>query len=146
MTGVQTCALPIWLALKRIGVLTTPEERDPPAIVRRSNELTGELSGLGIDETDGLMAIYADTALRQRHIQLLPEAPRRMRGRVDAHRAVAEAKLIDAETVQEAGSWLEGRERAIVLSDRALIILLAALPSETGATADNAFPATAVMG
>jgi membrane glycosyltransferase len=138
--------LSLGLALKRMGVLTTPEERDPPAIVRRANELTGELSSLGIDETDGLMAIYADTTLRQRHIQLLPEAPRRIRGRVDAHRAVAETKLIDAETVQEAGSWLEGRERAIVLSDRALIILLAALPSENGTSADNAFPATAVMG
>ena len=45
---------------------------------------------------------------------------------------MAEAKLIDAETVEEAASWLQGRERNIVLGDRALIILLAALPSEAG--------------
>jgi membrane glycosyltransferase len=112
----------------------TPEEREPPAIVARANALTEELSKLAIDETDGLMAIYGDTTVRQRHIQLLPEAPRRQRGQIDPHRAVAEAKLIDAETVEEAASWLQGRERNIVLGDRALIILLAALPTEKAAS------------
>ena len=96
--------------------------------MRRANELTRELSALGIDETDGIAAIYADSALRQRHIQLLPEMPRRVRGRIDPQRAVAEAKLVDAQTIEEATSWLEGRERSIVLGDRALIILPAALP------------------
>ena len=53
-------------------------------------------------------------------------------GPTPLHRAVAEAKLIDAETMEEASTWLQGRERNIVLGDRALIILLAALPSEKG--------------
>jgi membrane glycosyltransferase len=118
------------LALRRVGLLMTPEEYRAPAIVARANALTCELATLGIDEADGLLAIHADPTLRQRHIQLLPEAPRRQRGHIDAHRAVAEAKLVDAETVEEAASWLQGRERNIVLGDRALIILLAALPSE----------------
>jgi membrane glycosyltransferase len=118
------------LALKRVGLLMTPEEYRTPEIVARANALNCELSKLGIDEVDGLLAIHADATLRQRHIQLLPEAPRRKRGQIDPHRAVAEAKLIDAETVEEAASWLQGRERNIVLGDRALIILLAALPSE----------------
>jgi membrane glycosyltransferase len=117
------------LKLRRIGLLTTPEEGEPPAIVQRANALTRELAALGTDETDGITAVYADTTLRQRHIQLLPEAPRRVRGRIDPQRAVAEAKLVDAQTIEEATSWLEGRERSIVLGDRALIILLAALPS-----------------
>jgi membrane glycosyltransferase len=121
------------LALKRIGFLMTPEECHTPEIVARANSLTGELSKLGIDEADGLLAVHGDVTLRQRHIQLLPEAPRRQRGHIDAHRAVAEAKLVDAETVEEAASWLQGRERNIVLGDRALIILLAALPSEKSA-------------
>jgi membrane glycosyltransferase len=106
--------------------------------VARANALTQELSRLCIDDTEGLAAVYGDVTVRQRHIQLLPEAPRRMRGHVDPHRAVAEAKLIDAETVEEASSWLQGRERNIVLGDRALIILLAALPSEKGAAAVQA--------
>ena len=130
------------LGLKHIGLLLTPEEREPPAIVARANSLTRELSKLGIDETDGLAAIYGDVTARQRHIQLLPEAPRRMRGHVDPHRAVAEAKLIDAETMEEASTWLQGRERNIVLGDRALIILLAALPSEKGAAQVNGHAAT----
>jgi membrane glycosyltransferase len=118
------------LALKRAGLLLTPEERSPPPIVARANALAQELSALRIDEIDGLRVVHGDLTMRQRHIQLLPEAPRRARGHVDPHRAVAEAKLIDAETFEEAASWLEGRERSIVLGDRALIILLAALPSE----------------
>jgi membrane glycosyltransferase len=118
------------MGLRRIGLLMTPEECRVPDIVARANDLTAELSKLGIDEADGLLSIHAETSLRQRHIQMLPEAPRRQRGHIDAHRAVAEAKLIDAETVEEAASWLQGRERNIVLGDRALIILLAALPSE----------------
>jgi membrane glycosyltransferase len=126
------------LALKKMGLLLTPEERSPPSIVARANALTRDLSALRIDETDGLRVVHEDPAMRQRHIQLLPEAPRRTRGHVDPHRAVAEAKLIDAETFEEAASWLEGRERNIVLGDRALIILLAALPSEQG----QAAPAT----
>ena len=88
------------LGLRRIGLLLTPEERSPPAIVARANALTEELSTLRIDETQGLRAVHGDLTLRQRHIQLLPEAPRRMRGEVDPHRAVAEAKLIDAETLR----------------------------------------------
>ncbi|MBV9738359.1 MAG: glucans biosynthesis glucosyltransferase MdoH [Hyphomicrobiales bacterium] len=121
------------LGLRRAGLLLTPEERSPPAIVARANALTEELSALGIDEMDGLRVVHGDLTIRQRHIQLLPEAPRRTRGKVDPHRAVAEAKLIDAETFEEASSWLKGRERNIVLGDRALIILLAALPSEAPA-------------
>ncbi|MBW0005444.1 MAG: glucans biosynthesis glucosyltransferase MdoH [Hyphomicrobiales bacterium] len=121
------------LGLRRAGLLLTPEERSPPAIVARANALTEELSALGIDEMDGLRVVHGDLTIRQRHIQLLPEAPRRTRGEVDPHRAVAEAKLIDAETFEEASSWLKGRERNIVLGDRALIILLAALPSEAPA-------------
>ncbi|MBV9753330.1 MAG: glucans biosynthesis glucosyltransferase MdoH, partial [Hyphomicrobiales bacterium] len=118
------------LGLRRFGLLLTPEERSPPAIVARANALAEELAAHGIDEADGLRVVHGDLTMRQRHIQLLPEAPRRTRGEVDPHRAVAEAKLIDAETFEEASSWLKGRERNIVLSDRALIILLAALPSE----------------
>jgi membrane glycosyltransferase len=123
------------LGLRRLGLLLTPEERSPPPIVARANALAEELSMLGIDEADGLRVIHGDLTMRQRHIQLLPEAPRRTRGEIDPYRAVAEAKLIDAETFEEVSSWLKGRERNIVLGDRALIILLAALPSEAPATA-----------
>jgi membrane glycosyltransferase len=127
--------LSLGLALRRLGILVTPEEGEVPPIVTRANALTRELSKLGIDDTDGLRAVHGDASVRQRHMKLLPEAPRRLRGHIDSHRAVAEAKLIDAENVEEASSWLQGRERSIVLGDRALIILLAALPSEKGSAA-----------
>jgi len=41
---------------------------------------------------------------------------------------VAQAKLVDAETIEDAAIWLKPKERMVVLHDRALIGLLAALP------------------
>ena len=51
-----------------------------------------------------------------------------MRGVVDPDRAVAEAKLNDADSAEEAARWLRPKERNVVLQDRALIALLARLP------------------
>jgi membrane glycosyltransferase len=54
-------------------------------------------------------------------------SPRR-RGEIEPDRAVAQAKLIDAETVADAVIWLKPKERMVVLHDRALLGLLANLP------------------
>ena len=48
----------------------------------------------------------------------------------DPDRAVAEAKLNDAESIEDAVAWLKPRERFVVLHDRALIDVLARLPKE----------------
>jgi membrane glycosyltransferase len=59
----------------------------------------------------------------------LPEAPRHRRGDVDVDAAVAAAKLNDAQTLEDAIAWLKPRERIAALGDRALIAMLARLPS-----------------
>jgi membrane glycosyltransferase len=41
---------------------------------------------------------------------------------------LAEAKLIDARTAEEAVSWLKPGERMVLLHDRALIDMLCRLP------------------
>ena len=55
---------------------------------------------------------------------MLPDLPARQRGQIDAERALAEAKLVDARTVDEAVAWLKPKERMVVLHDRALLGLL----------------------
>jgi membrane glycosyltransferase len=117
------------LALKRVGLLVTPEEAEPPPIATRANALALELAATGEDEADGLLVMHADHAFRVRHEQFLPPAQRRHRGVIDPERAVAEAKLNDAETIQDAVRWLKPKERLVVLHDRALIDLLARLPA-----------------
>jgi membrane glycosyltransferase len=131
----------LWIgaALRRFGLLTTPEETHTPDIIRRSNALAAELEQTGDDAEDGIRAIVADPNFRQAHEFFLPEAGRRRRGEIDVEEAVATAKLNDARSLDEACSWLKPKERLAVLSDRALISLLVRLPAtpETPAPADN---------
>ena len=98
-------------------------------MVERANALATELALTGGDHDDALLAIWADATLRAAHESFLAEAPRRRRGDVDVETAVAAAKLNDAQTVEDARAWLSSRERLAVLNDRALIAMLARLPS-----------------
>jgi membrane glycosyltransferase len=128
----------LWIGvfLRRLGLLTIPEETSTPSIIIRSNALAAELAANGQDSEDGLRAIVANPDVRAAHEAFLPEAGRRRRGEVDIEEAVAVAKLNDARTLEEACSWLKAKERLAVLNDRALIAMLARLP--TAAEAGNA--------
>jgi membrane glycosyltransferase len=126
--------LAIGLWLKRRKLLYTPEEGDPPAVALRANALQAEFAAAGYDDADGLRALHAEPALREAHEAMLPEVPPRRRGEIEADRAVAQAKLVDAETIDDAAIWLKPKERMVVLHDRALVALLASLPAERPAT------------
>ena len=125
--------LGIGLALKRVGLLLTPEESSPPAIATRANALTSQLAAEGGDESDGIRAIHDDAHLRESHDLFLPPAQPRLRGHIDTDRALAEAKLAEAQTLDEAITWLKPKERMVVLHDRALIDMLARLPVDDSA-------------
>ena len=73
-------------------------------------------------------ALATDQALCEAHLAMLPTIPRRHRGDIDAERAVAEAKLADAQTLADAINWLKPKERNLILSDRALLHLVTNLP------------------
>jgi len=112
------------LALKRLGLLMTPEESRPPSIATRANELQVRNAAFGFDDEDGLRAIFADESLRDKHCEMLPPAAPRKRGIIETERALAEAKLVDAETIDDAVKWLHPKERMVVLHDRALLNML----------------------
>ena len=120
--------LSLGLALKRMGLLLTPEETTPPPVATRANGLAAELASENIDDADGILAIHADPEFRAIHEAFLPPYRPHVRGVVDPDRAVAEAKLNDADSAEEAARWLRPKERNVVLQDRALIALLARLP------------------
>ncbi|MET0428160.1 MAG: glucans biosynthesis glucosyltransferase MdoH, partial [Microvirga sp.] len=126
------------LALKRLGLLMTPEERQPPEIAVRANELQVRNAAFGFDDEEALMALYADPGLRQHHLDMLPPVPARRRGDIETERALAAAKLVDAETIEEALEWLKPRERMVVLHDRALLDLAVRLKSSTMRTTQAA--------
>jgi membrane glycosyltransferase len=111
------------LTLKRMGLLLTPEEFDPPSIATRANELQARNAALGFDDADALAALYQNPDLREQHDAMLPTLPQRRRGEIETDRALAEAKLVDAETIDDALQWLKPKERMVVLHDRALLSL-----------------------
>ncbi len=115
----------VGLALRRIGLLWTPEERRPPQIVERANALQAHYRDF--DVVDGVAALHEDETLRERHSGLLPHLPRRKRGEIDRDKVIAEAKISDAETISDAAAWLSNRERTITFQDRALVAMLASL-------------------
>ncbi|PPQ32390.1 glucan biosynthesis glucosyltransferase H, partial [Rhodoblastus sphagnicola] len=119
----------IGLALKKAGLLVTPEEQTPPPIATRANQLSKTLAAEGFDSADGLRAIYQDANFREAHEAFLPPAPPRVRGDIHPDRAMAEAKLNDAQNIDDAVQWLQRKERMVLLHDRALIGLLSRLPA-----------------
>ena len=119
--------LGLGLALKRAGLLMTPEERDPPAIVLRARALAERNATRGLDDADALGALHADPTFARAHAAMLPAAVARPRGAIDPAHALAQAKVVEAETLPEASGWLTPSERMALLGDRALLDRLARL-------------------
>jgi len=126
--SAASSSLGLGLALKRMNLLLTPEEVTVPPVILRANTLMKDYQHTNFDTADALEALWVDKALQQAHIDMLPLVPRRHRGDIDSDRAIAEAKLADAEILSDAINWLRPKERSLVLSDRALIHLVTSLP------------------
>ncbi len=116
-------------------LLLIPEEYAPPPIAERAYQLGKEFEALSLEDGKALDLVHADPAFREVHQQIIQVPPPRVRGKVDADRVIAEAKLTDAHSIEEARQWLSNRESMLILHDRALIALLAALPHEKPAEA-----------
>ena len=126
--SAASSSLALGLTLKRLNLLLIPEERYVPQVIGRANALQAEYKSLNFDEADGMQALARDHQLCEAHLAMLPAIPRRHRGDIDAERAVAEAKLADAQTLADALNWLKPKERNLILSDRALLHLVTNLP------------------
>ena len=66
--------LALGLALKRMGLLVTPEETKPPEIAARANALSSSLAAGGADAEDALAVIHRDARFREAHASFLPPA------------------------------------------------------------------------
>ena len=136
IAGLLLAAVLIWvsgqlavgLALRRAGLLLTPEETSPPGIVGQAARWRGDLAPAISVGTDGLRILHRDRELRELHKRFLPEQTERRRGEIDESRATASAKLADAASIEEAVAWLRPAERIAVLLDRNLLDWLATLP------------------
>jgi membrane glycosyltransferase len=123
-----TGQLSIGMAFRRIGLLTTPEERVKPSIVIRANELIEEMGGLRDEADDGLAVLYADPHLQAAHLAFMPRDWGHKRGHMVPEWALAQSKLQEARTIEEVLAWLMPKERMAILNDEALLRILFVLP------------------
>jgi membrane glycosyltransferase len=121
----------VWLGslLARTGLLTTPEEIQPPQILARRDALLREAQS---PPEDGLRWLASDSAARLRHLSGNLPPPTATPGHPDADRLTARQKLIDAQTPDEAIGWMTQSERMWVAADPLLLEVLASIgaPSE----------------
>ncbi|MDP3546657.1 MAG: glucans biosynthesis glucosyltransferase MdoH, partial [Phreatobacter sp.] len=134
-TSWASASAAIGWGMRRLSLLLIHEDHSPPPIAERAHRLGIEFEALALEGHKALDLVHADPGFREVHQQIIQVPPSRVRGKVDTDRVIAEAKLTDAHSIEDARQWLSSRETILVLHDRALIALLAALPHAT--TADT---------
>jgi|GEM_PF-18449 len=112
--------------LRRIGLLLTPEERDPPQVLRRANELAAESEPP--PAADPVARLGEDPVLLAAHVRMLPTPEPRRRGDVDVNLVVALAKIAEAESRHDAMTLLDAKEVSAVLANREALEALFAKP------------------
>jgi membrane glycosyltransferase len=121
--AIPISAVTGWQALgktvRRLGLLVTPEEIDPPAVLRRTNELTGAWTTTRPQLTDALVRLARDAQLCALHAMLLPITPEQRQGEYDVDLLLGFAKLDDADSLEEAATLLSNREKRAILGSRA---------------------------
>jgi len=103
----------------------TPEERAPPQILVRANELASA-AGAAIERP--LLELRSDPRLLEAHLMNLPRDRSRNRGQINPHLAIARAQIEDAETLDEALGYLTSREEFAVLGSPTILAALHAKP------------------
>jgi membrane glycosyltransferase len=101
-------------ALGRAGVFLIPEERTPPAILKRANALAGEKTQR--IQRPAFARLQSNRALLAAHLTTTKPIALN-RGEVNVDLVVARAKLTQATGMQEALSFLSPREVFAVLAD-----------------------------
>jgi len=117
-------------ALRALGLLLIPEERDAPAILLRANALAAERADPGA--VHPLVRLIEDRALRTAHEAMLDDVPPRRKGDIDIHLAVARARIDDADDRSAAIAALSAREVFAVMTDRDTLQRLTTKPSAGG--------------
>ncbi|MHB0773463.1 glucans biosynthesis glucosyltransferase MdoH [Bradyrhizobium sp. 1.29L] len=95
-------------------LFATPEEREPPPVLRRANELSAS-ADVGIKPA--LVELRYDAALLAFHLAQLPPPRAARPGTIDANLAVGRAKVDASDTFEEAAAHLSSREVFSILND-----------------------------
>ncbi len=104
--------------VRRLGLLVTPEEIDPPAELRRANELICEWATTRPQLTDAFARLANDAQLRALHAMMLPTTSERRKGEYNVDLLLGLVKLDDAASLEEVATLLSDREKLAALGNR----------------------------
>jgi len=115
-------------ALRRLGLLLIPEEREPPSILRRTLALREEWDRLA-PEGEAVARLRAQPALLAAHRAMLPEPAPVRPGTLDPNLVMGLARVGASSGLEEALAALSRAEKAALLGDEAGLDALLALPA-----------------
>jgi membrane glycosyltransferase len=103
-------------AARRLGLLVVPEERDPPGVLKRANEL-GMLHAASAGAFSTWRELREDPELWAAHHEMLQEPAPRRPGDVDVDLVVGLAKLDQCDGFEEAWNVLSRAEKNALLAN-----------------------------
>jgi membrane glycosyltransferase len=117
-------------AVRRLGFLAIPEERTPPSIVDRFDELTTNAKPVLEEQSQLWRELLTDSQLSTIHRDLLSEPRLVPRGQIDVDLVVGLAKLDQCTTIDEALEILTSSEKRALLGNREAFDRLKALQKD----------------
>ena len=112
---------------KRNGFLMTPEERSPPKVLMRANELAA--ASPYRTQMNALARLKDDEVLLAAHISMLSQQKQlQKRGVYDVSFLIGAAKIKDSTSIEEAINMLTPPEKFAVISDEHLLVELMSKP------------------
>lgn len=109
------------LGLRRAGLLLIPEETRTPDVIEAATRYQTEAEADLPEVEDGLTVVMKDRRVRELHERLLLPFPLRERGKPELEPVMAEAKIREAVSLEEALRWLTPKERMAILSQPHLL-------------------------
>jgi membrane glycosyltransferase len=123
-----TAALAPGTAFRRLGLLLTPEEVRPPAILATAGALYRELKETEEPTGSGLGRLVSDPILAEEHRRMLPPPRQKGQDPIDVPLLIALARIDEAETGVSAWNTMNREERAASLGNAEAFDRLLALP------------------
>jgi membrane glycosyltransferase len=123
-------ALPMGLLtssrLKTAGLLATPEDKFPPPVLIRAQELAVSAR---IEMSGALQQLRQDAGLLNYHLASLSHASGPKSGQVDVPLATARAKIEECTSFEEAVAWLDRQESRAVLNNPVILRRILQMPN-----------------
>ncbi|MFB9887958.1 glucans biosynthesis glucosyltransferase MdoH [Balneatrix alpica] len=128
--SMLTSSWSVGAVCKRWGLLRTPDEVEKPAIRVVMEQIRPHYEEAVAQRPD-MVELAQDHHWRDAHLALIDRVQVRPRGQLEPLEAMAAMKIREANSIAEAVSFLDNKERALVLATPALFHQLAALPAHT---------------